>query len=419
MVIMGKHRPVPSKWLNIGGSLMFGLFVSYLDRNVLSVSITQVSHDLGFSGAHFAMTSSLALTIFLMGYAVANILGGFLTRGMDPKWVVINCFLLWSIATIVAGATASVSVLLACRLILGVAEGIYWPQQSRFARTWFSVPERAKANGLIQYYGQYGGLALGYLILTPLDHIFGWRVLFYIIGGIGIICVVPLFLLALPVERDTPALARPPAPDTKRLRFADFGGAPFLLLVVSYFTQGMLFWGITLWIPLVVRSLGFTGYSQAFASAVPFAAAILFAIPMTRLSDRTQKHVLIAGLGQIIPGILLLCLPIIESPSVKLALITVALGYYASSYTPNIWAILQSSVQPKAVGPASGIINGVGAGGGGTIAGFLVAFMDKATGSYMSGFMVLGIFVILGGFCLLAYGGIIKRHLRYQTRLLA
>ena len=52
----------------------------------------------------------------------------------------------------------------------------------------------------------------------------------------------------------------------------------------------------------------------------------------------------------------------------KLALITVALGYYASSFTPNIWSILQETVEPQAVGPASGIINGLGAGGGGAAA---------------------------------------------------
>lgn len=29
-------------------------------------------------------------------------------------------------------------MLLTCRLILGVAEGIYWPQQARFAKAWFA-----------------------------------------------------------------------------------------------------------------------------------------------------------------------------------------------------------------------------------------------------------------------------------------
>lgn len=401
-----------SRWWRIGGSLMIGLFVAYLDRTNLSVSITQVSRDMGFAGDSFPVVSSWALTVFLIGYALANIFGGFFTRRLDPKPVVIGCFALWSAATVLVGLTSSTAILLVCRLMLGVAEGIYWPQQSRFARAWFSPDERTQANSIIQYYGQFLALAIGFMVLTPIYDAFGWRVLFFLTGGIGLVIIVPLYMALLRPEREAPYLAAPTQQDSTPLTLAAFGGPSFVLLVISYLTQGMLFWGITLWIPLAVRSIGFTGWSQAVASALPFAAAVVFAIPMAILSDRTQKRVLIAALGEILPGLLLLLLPLIDNPYLKLGLITVALGYYAASYTPNIWTILQNSIEPRAVGPAAGIINGIGAGGGGTIAGFLVALLNSATGSYMSGFMVLGGLVIIGGLCLLAYGHITAGHAR-------
>ncbi len=388
----------------IGGTLLGGLFVAYLDRTNLSVSIPAVSRDMGFAGAGFAVTSSWALTIFLIGYAVANVAGGILTRRMDPKAVVLACVALWSVATLAVGLTSSVAVLLACRLVVGIAEGVYWPQQSRFARAWFAPHELTRANSLIQYYGQYLALAFGFMVLTPVYDAFGWRVLFLLTGGVGLVVVVPVYLAVLRPEREAPF---PPPSDPRlggRVSLAAMGGPAFLLLVFSYVTQGMLFWGITLWIPLAVRSLGFTGWSQAVASALPFAAAVALAVPMAAISDRTQARVLIAALGMIIPGCLLLALPLVDGGVPKLVLITVALGYYASSYTPNIWSILQSTVAPEAIGPASGIVNGIGAGGGGTLAGFLVAFMKARTGSYMSGFMVLGALVVLGGASLLVYG---------------
>ena len=392
--------------VSIGWSMAFGLFVAYLDRTNLSVSISQVAQDLHFAGPHFTVTSSWMLTIFLIGYAIFNIAGGFLTLNADPKRVLIGCVALWSVATLIGGAAGSIWLLLACRFVLGAAEGVYWPQQSRIARAWFEPETRTRANSLIQYYGQYGSLALGFLILTPLYDAFGWRALFFMTGAVGLILVVPLYIGVLRPEHEAPFPPPARAESRARLSLASFGGMSFLLLVVSYLSQGMLFWGITLWIPLVTKSLGFSGASQALANALPFLAAVLLAIPMAALSDRTSKRVLIASLGQILPGILLLFLPLLDNPSLKLTIITVALGYYASSYTPNIWSILQANVAPEAVGPASGIINGIGAGGGGTIAGFLVAFMNKATGSYMSGFMVLGLIVMAGGFCLLAYGRI-------------
>ena len=393
-----------SKWWSIGGSLMIGLFVAYLDRSNLSVSLPSVAQDLGFAGDGFPVTSSLALTTFLIGYAVANVLGGILTRRLDPKIVVIWSFALWSVATVVIGFTSSLTVLLVCRAILGLAEGVYWPQQSRFARGWFAADELTKANSLIQYYGQYLALAIGFMILTPIYQAFGWRILFFLTGGLGLVFIVPLYMKSLRPETEAPyrieASGQPSAP----LTFEALGGLSFVFLVFSYVTQGMLFWGITLWIPLVVKSLGFTGFDQALASAVPYAAAVLFAIPMSIISDKTNKRVLIASLGLLIPGGLLLLLPQVDSGMAKLALITVALGLYAASYTPNIWSILQSTVAPEAIGPASGIMNGLGAGGGGTIAGFLVGMVNAATGSYMSGFMVLGALVILGGIALLVYG---------------
>lgn len=137
-----------SRWWTIGGTLLIGLFVAYLDRTNLSVAIPAVAKDMGFSGPRFPVISSWALTIFLIGYALANIFGGVATRRFDPKQVVIWCFVLWSLATIVVGLTSSLAVLLTCRLILGVAEGIYWPQQSRFAKAWFAPEELTKANAV-------------------------------------------------------------------------------------------------------------------------------------------------------------------------------------------------------------------------------------------------------------------------------
>ena len=55
-------------------------------------------------------------------------------------------------------------------------------------------------------------------------------------------------------------------------------------------------------------------------------------------------------------------------------------------------------------------MNGLGAGGGGTIAGFLVGMISAHTGSYMSGFMVLGALVILGGVALLSYGRVMEHR---------
>lgn len=392
-----------NRWLRIGGTLMVGLFVAYLDRINLSVALPSLSRELGFTGPRFAITSSWTLTMFLIGYAGANIFGGILTRRADPKWIAITTLAVWSTATLLIGFVGSLFTLLVMRAILGIAEGVYWPQQSRFAKAWFAPHELTRANTLIQYYGQYIALSIGFFILTPVYDALGWRYLFYITSFLGMFITLPLFWMMLRKESEAPFLSK--SQDTNpKITLKSLGGKPIFFLVFSNLTQAMLFWGVTLWLPMVVKSLGYSGFKQGLGSALPFLTAIVLAIPMSYISDKTGRRHLIATLGLIIPGSLMILLPVVDSGLLKLIIISVALGYGASSYSPNFWTILQSNVEPASVGPAAGILNGIAAGGGGTLAGFIVGILLKNTGSYMPGFVVLGLLIILGGFSMILYG---------------
>jgi MFS family permease len=155
---------------------------------------------------------------------------------------------------------------------------------------------------------------------------------------------------------------------------------------------------------MVVKSLGYSGFKQGLGSALPYLTAVILAIPMSYISDKNGRRLLFATLGLIIPGSLMILLPFVDSALTKLIIISLALGYGASNYNPNFWTILQSNVEPASIGPAAGILNGIAAGFGGTLAGFIVGIFLKSTGSYMPGFMVLGMLIILGGISMILYG---------------
>lgn len=394
-----------SKWFRIGVTLMIGIFVAYLDRSNLSIALPGIEKDLDINGS---AVKSLALTGFLIGYAFANFFGGILTTKLNPKITIVSMVFLWSVVQIMTAWVTSPTVLIIYRIILGVAEGIYWPQQFRFARAWFTKEEITRGTNLIQFYGQFLALSLGFLILTPIFTYLSWQWVFYITGGLGVLIVVPLFLIFLKNAPDTPlennaAASADDVPAKGMVSFRDLGGAPFLLLIFSYFANGMLFWGVTLFIPMVVSSLGFSGLWQGLASSLPYFLAILFAIPMSYVSDKTQRRGLIAAGGLSVAGILLITLPLIASPVVKMAVITLSIAWFTSCFTTNIWSIITSSVRKEAVGAASGIINGIGAGVGGTTAGFVVEFLHGSTGSYLPGFVVIGIVAIVGGLSVYTY----------------
>ncbi|MCU1662113.1 MAG: permease [Pseudonocardia sp.] len=401
-----------SKWWRIGAVLMFGLFVAYLDRSNLSIALPELSHDMGFAGPTFADTSSWALTAFLFGYLAANLLGGFLTYRIDPKLTLILTVAVFSTCTLLSGFVGSVGLLIALRVVLGFAEGIYWPQQFRVAKAWFTDREMSKGTAIIQYYGQYGALAIGFFLLTPVYDALGWRPLFWVTGLAGIVLVIPLYVAFL---KSAPTGAAPPAPAREpgtrmKMRFADFGGPRFLLLVFSYFSNGMLFWGITLWIPLVIQSLGFTGTGRGLLAALPYLLSLVLTVPMMGISDRTGKRVLIASSGLLVGGTLVGALPLVENPVGKLVMICIGMGYFTATFTSNLWAIAVTDLPPHLVGPATGIINGFGAGGGGIVAGFVVGKLQAVTGSFLPGFVVLGVMAIVGGLALLTYGRLRPRE---------
>lgn len=401
-----------SKWWRIGAVLMFGLFVAYLDRSNLSIALPELSHDMGFAGPTFADTSSWALTAFLFGYLAANLLGGFLTYRIDPKLTLILTVAVFSTCTLLSGFVGSVGLLIALRVVLGFAEGIYWPQQFRVAKAWFTEREMSKGTAIIQYYGQYGALAIGFFLLTPVYDALGWRPLFWVTGLAGIVLVIPLYVAFL---KSAPTGAAPPAPAREpgtrmKMRFADFGGPRFLLLVFSYFSNGMLFWGITLWIPLVIQSLGFTGTGRGLLAALPYLLSLVLTVPMMGISDRTGKRVLIASSGLLVGGTLVGALPLVENPVGKLVMICVGMGYFTATFTSNLWAIAVTDLPAHLVGPATGIINGFGAGGGGIVAGIVVGKLQAVTGSFLPGFVVLGVMAIVGGLALLTYGRLRPRE---------
>jgi MFS family permease len=412
------------RWLRIGFLLAVGLFIAYLDRSNLSIGISGVSRDLGFEGDRYAATSSLALTAFLWGYLVSNLLGGVLTARVDAKWILLVTVAGYSLCTVLIGFTNDVTVLIVLRVGVGIFEGFYWPQQFRLAKEWFDEREMTRASAMIQYYGQYLALALGFFILTPVYAALDWRPLFWILGGVGLVVILPLYAAFLRSTPNAPTfgsirIAAAEPLERKKLTFASLGGWTFLLIVFSYFTNGMLFWGITLFLPQTVATFGLSPTLSGLAAATPYLLSLLLTIPMIALADRTGRRGLIAVSGLIVGGILVACLAFTGDPLTRFVLISLGLGYFTAAYTPNIWAIAVTRFSPHAVGPATGIINGFGAGGGGIVAGALVGALLGATGNYFAGFTVLGLAAITGGIALAFYVRITSKSDQLEAHALS
>ncbi|MFP6562651.1 MFS transporter [Paraburkholderia sp. B3] len=162
--------------------LAVGTMINYLDRTVLGIAAPQLTKELGIDAA----LMGLVFSAFSWSYVVAQVPGGVFLDRFGSKFTYFLSMTLWSMCTLVQGFITGVGALFACRLGLGAAESPCFPTNSRVVATWFPQSERAFATGTYTV-GEYIGLAFFSPFLFALMGAFGWRSLFYVVGGVGLV----------------------------------------------------------------------------------------------------------------------------------------------------------------------------------------------------------------------------------------
>ena len=159
--------------------------LSFLDRQVLSMTIIKIQTEFGFSDVEYGFVN----TAFLISYALMFTIGGRLMDTLGSKKGMLLAVLVWSVANMLHGIMNNFYHLLAFRFLLGVGEGGCFPGAAKAVYTWFDEKKRGMANGIA-----IGGSAIGAVVAPPLTILisshFGWRWSFVIPGLIGIIWVV-------------------------------------------------------------------------------------------------------------------------------------------------------------------------------------------------------------------------------------
>ena len=162
--------------------------ISYLDRLTLSVAIDAVRQDIAISDGTFARLN----IAFLVAYGLMYMGGGRLidVLGTRRGFFVDDGVLVAGVREPRPGAR----VLDARRRadsLLGLGEGGGFPAATKAVAEWFPVRERSSAMGLIN-----AGTAVGSVIAPPLISaivlapLLGWRWVFFLTGGIGLVWTV-------------------------------------------------------------------------------------------------------------------------------------------------------------------------------------------------------------------------------------
>lgn len=174
--------PMPgSRWLIL--MTVVAVYICMIDRIAISIAIIPMAADNGWSPT----VQGAVMSAFFLGYVTLQIPAGYLSDRYGGKWVLGLGVLFWSLFTILtpAAAALSLTMLLGCRFLMGVAEAVTWPSIYSLYSRWIHPDRRASAVGLMNS-GIAGGSVIA-LICTPwLISVWSWQGAFYLYGVLGV-----------------------------------------------------------------------------------------------------------------------------------------------------------------------------------------------------------------------------------------
>jgi len=272
------------KWW-ICGLLMFALVLNYMDRQVLTLTITAIQAELSISDSQYGFLQKC----FGYAFAFGGLIAGWLADRFSVRLIYPILLLGWSAAGVASGYGDRIGDFLhnycpwflnavglpgetepqrafagfvVCRIVLGLFEAGQWPCALITTLRLLSPRERPFGNSLLQ-----SGASLG-AILTPQvvglcmgDDQKAWRWPFVAVGAAGILWILPwLWMTGSRLEKkpgdaaDTPAQAPPQVPLLQMMRQA----FALILVIVSINLTWQFFLA---WLPKMLEE--YHGYSKA------------------------------------------------------------------------------------------------------------------------------------------------------------
>ena len=337
--------------------LLFATALSFMDRQVLSISIIRIKDDLQITDTEYGLIN----TCFLISYSIMFALGGFLIDKYGSRLGLFFSVGFWSLATFFHGICVNVYQFGFFRFLLGIGEGGCFPGAVKAVIEWIPKSKRAIANGIA-----IGGSAIGALVAPPLCAFsltyMNWRCLFFIVGIIGFLWVYFWYRIT---KSNKPIEENMTATQNSSLKFHDLllliKNKDALIFMLIRFLLDPIFYFYMFWIPKYLNEVkGLSLNAIGNILWIPFLALGIANIIGGQLSDwifRKTKSVNYAR--EISMGIAaLLTIPVMFvnlfdssiSIIVVMALAFFAHGFWITNYITSISDVFGKMYSSSVVG---------------------------------------------------------------------
>jgi D-galactonate transporter len=392
--------------------LIICYFVAYLDRVNVGFAALTMNADLGLSQTAFGFGAGIFFIAYFIFEVPSNLM---LERFGARKWIA-RIMLSWGI---LSGAMAFIPAIARVtgmgneysfyliRVLLGAAEAGFFPGIIFYLTLWYPSVYRARIVGY-------------FMAAIPLSTVIGAPVsgaLLYLHGGLGlagwqwmfIIEALPAILLAFVVFfylTDRPADAAWLAPDERawlagrldaerrqRDQVREYTVAQVMIdprvlgLSLVYFGAVATNYGLSFFLPQIVKAFGFNTLLTGLISATPYVVGTIGMVWWGRRSDRVVERRFHTAFPLFVAAAGIAISTALDDPLLKMISLCVA-GFGIFACLPVFWTLPTAFLSGAAAAAGIAVINSIG-----NLAGFAGPFamgwIKDHTGSYTGGLLLL------------------------------
>ena len=394
--------------------LLILYIISFLDRVNVGFAKLQMSTDIGLSDAVFGLGAG----IFFIGYAACEIPSNLLLQRFGARFWIARILVVWGIISVCFMFVTTPAQFLTLRFLLGIAEAGFYPGIVLYLTYWFPSKLRSQVCALffigIPIAGFIGGPLSGFIMksMAGVYGLSGWQWLFLLEGAPAIIAGVVTYFYLSNGPRDAKWLTANerniivPALEAEEAahramghghRLVDALASPKVwLLAITNFTLLGGIYGISFWMPQIVKDLGVQDvFMNGVVNSIPFAVACAAMVIVGRSSDRTRErkwHIIVCatiGALGLIGGATLT-----GTPALALASLSLALAGALASITV-LWVLPSALLTGAAAAGGIALMATIG-NLGGYVAPYILGLAKEATGRLDFGLFVMSAAMILG-----------------------
>jgi ACS family tartrate transporter-like MFS transporter len=392
--------------------LIICYFVAYLDRVNVGFAALTMNQDLGLSQTAFGFGAGIFFIAYFVFEVPSNLL---LERFGARKWIA-RIMLSWGILSGAMAFTPAIAratglgneyTFYLLRVLLGAAEAGFFPGIIFYLTLWFPTEYRARIVGYFM-----AAIPLSTVIGAPIS-----GALLYLHGGLGlagwqwlfIIEAIPAIILAVVVFfylTDRPADAAWLAPDERswlaerleaerRQREAvrsytvveALVNPRVLALSVVYFGAVATNYGLSFFLPQIVKAFGLNTFLTTLVAAAPYVVGVVGMVWWGRRSDRMVERRLHTAVPLFVAAAGIAVSTALDDPALKMMALCVA-GFGIFACLPVFWTLPTAFLSGAAAAAGIAVINSIG-----NLAGFAGPFamgwIKDHTGSYTGGLLLL------------------------------